>query len=1071
MDIHTFGKKSHKEAHFSSFFKEFQKFLRKVCISTAESRGGENEEVTMAVINWINGEGKQRIPAGNFIFTLTNGFEPGTGHLQLSSSQISELEEQGEVEITVNFEGGLLSTSILIKGIYVDSYTRKTDEKGDSIYTAHLKDRRFLWEKYGEITLFANCVRPDGTYEKGSLCRGCPYTWKEIVLLCIASMGETENLLNPDALPESPYLPTNIDWHSRNPARALREILEVAGYTVALHYDGKLSIVKINENIPQTIPSGYGPTRETGKLFADAPDSVVVIGGPTINQVSIDLEPCAIDTADGKIKGIAEVSYLRGKDVGLELATNFASLSKEPEAQAAARQTVGHLWRIPNTGFFSDDKNDLNRYLLPVLDETCERAGEGEFLTPKLSGAYFEKGTKSQYQNFGGEGDKRTSFPKGWALIDRKRGIVKTGKVSGILTNTEIDALPVKQDKKSAKITLVPVRLTFAHYAREANGSVKVWRYKHSDGIRVFAVHRPDMRIRLIEGLPLDPLYSKTLERSAEIGSSILSRRKEAAVEFGTYAGMQPLRHSGTITSITWTADSKSGYTHYTYDDSQNPKYEYLNPKLSLSGESVSDYVLRVSDLSPGSQAEIHPTDEELRAINVNKSGPILIRKSQELKTKLIEEHRRDDTEGNLFAELSGFDEEHQEPELTNIGPPEELNWNYREHVQTPNPEPDAQDKVWAVQLIGDDKYMIESALNRSTELVRTCDENKGDTDDIWRVRAIPGAKDVAADMAQRDNETRVKIISKEELYRIMWLINTIIGGEGGWITDVPPEGLALTARSDKKSVSPPRRIGQIGDIVILTADDEICITKDGDTFTYANIRHDAHFHKTPQKDGRIHFSNDAPGSRPLGTWVIGKMVCDPALKNQDTELGKESGQWCPQVPIPVYCYETYSPIWFPKEDTQYFTYPIARNLEGTDVVGYVYPKSANKGQKGELQIGELPRKLDGTTWDLGLFIEFGALGDKFEDKVSVFSMSYRVVPYGGDIKQAEPRVIVKQITIPKACPESQIQIEVFDILASYLSDNCLIVIEGFWRLTDSPYDTYSGDVVVIGYKTGWREE
>lgn len=1018
----------------------------------------------MAVITWINSQGRQRIPAGKFTLTLTNGFEPGSGQIQLASHHISELEERGEVEITVNFEGDLPSTTILIKEIYADSYTRKTDEKGDSIYTAHLKDRRFLWEKYGEITLFANSLRQDGTYEKGSLCQGRLYTWKEIVLLCIASMGETGNLIGIGALPENPHLPTNIEWHSRNPARALREILEIAGYTVALHYDGKLSIVKINEDIPQTIPSGYGPTRQTGKLFSGAPDSVIVIGGPRVNQVSIDLEPCALDTDDGKIKGIGEVSYLRGKDVGLELATNFASLAKQVEAQAAARATVGHLWRIPDTGFFSDDKSDVNRYLLPVLDETCERASEGEFLAPKLSGAYFEKGTKSEYQNFGDEGDKRKPFPKGWALIDRKRGLVKTGKVSGILTNTEINALPVKQDGESAKITLVPVRLTFAHYARETNGSIKVWSYKHSNGERVCVVRRPDMRIRLVEGIPVEPLYSETLQRSAEIASSILSGQKEAAVEFGTYAGMQPLRHSGTITSITWSADSQSGHTYYTYDVAPNPK-------LSLSGESVSDFVLRVSDLFPDSQAEIAPTDEELRTINVNKHGPIIIKRSQELKAKLIEERRRDDTESNIFAELTGFDEEHQEPELSSIGPPEELNWNYREHIQTPNPEPDAQDAVWAVQLVGDDKYAIESALSRSTEVVRTCDENKGDIDDIWRVRAIPGAEDVAADLLQRDNETRVKIISKEELYRIMWLLNTIIGGEGGWITDVPPEGLALTARSDKKSVSPPRRIGQIGNIVILTPDDEICITKDGDTFTYANIRHDAHFHKTQQKDGRIHFSNDSPGSRPLGTCVIGKMVCDPALKNQDTELGKESGQWCPQVPIPVYCYETYSPIWFPKEDTQYFTYPIARTLEDTDVVGYAYPKYANKGQMGELQIGELPRKLDGTTWNLGLFIEYGALGDKFEDKVAVFSMSYRVVPYGGDITQAEIRNIVKQITILKATPESQIQIEVFDIPASYLSENCLIVIEGFWRMTDSPYDTYSGDVVIIGYKTGWREE
>jgi hypothetical protein len=100
--------------------------------------------------------------------------------------------------------------------------------------------------------------------------------------------------------------------------------------------------------------------------------------------------------------------------------------------------------------------------------------------------------------------------------------------------------------------------------------------------------------------------------------------------------------------------------------------------------------------------------------------------------------------------------------------------------------------------------------------------------------------------------------------------------------------------------VSPPRRIGQIGDIVILTNDDEIVQTRDGDVFTYANIRHDAHFHKTDQRDGRIHFTDAAPGTRPSGGMqLIGEMVCDPAVKNTDTGLGKESGQWCPQVRLP----------------------------------------------------------------------------------------------------------------------------------------------------------------------------
>jgi hypothetical protein len=304
------------------------------------------------------------------------------------------------------------------------------------------------------------------------------------------------------------------------------------------------------------------------------------------------------------------------------------------------------------------------------------------------------------------------------------------------------------------------------------------------------------------------------------------------------------------------------------------------------------------SDASPAHVA-VAPTDQELRVVNVNKHGPIVIRSSDARRAILAADDLRDDTEDSLFAELEDFDESHQEPKLMNVGPAERQNWCYREHSSSPNPIPDNQDSVWALQLISDDKHCIETNVNRSTEVVRLCDENRGDLDDIWRVRAIPSGDDVTADTEQRDNETRVKFISSNQAYRLMWLVNTIIGGEGGWITDVPPEGLGLTSPTDEKAVSPPRRIGQIGNIVILTTDDEIVQTRDGDIFTYANIRHDAHFHKSEQRDGRIHFTDSDPGTRPsVGSKIIGEMVCDPAVKNTDTDLGKEGGQWCPQLTL-----------------------------------------------------------------------------------------------------------------------------------------------------------------------------
>ena len=246
-------------------------------------------------------------------------------------------------------------------------------------------------------------------------------------------------------------------------------------------------------------------------------------------------------------------------------------------------------------------------------------------------------------------------------------------------------------------------------------------------------------------------------------------------------------------------------------------------------------------------------------------------------------------------------------------------------------------DRVASFRMVIDDKHKFESDYNRSTRVIRECDFYMGDLHDIWRVRAIPaggGTENIyTANPGIQGDEVRgttglagvagaVTLKQKfaaqkrgprsvldggpdpdDAVMRLMWLINDIKGGEGGWVTTAAATGMGrVDALRDHNSVAPPLRIGQIGDVIGLTADDQTQSTRDGDALSIVNVWHYAHFHKTAGLDGRIHFEGlPFPWIDLLYNvkWIKSKIVCEPQFKDQETPLGKESGQWMVETPIP----------------------------------------------------------------------------------------------------------------------------------------------------------------------------
>jgi len=451
-----------------------------------------------------------------------------------------------------------------------------------------------------------------------------------------------------------------------------------------------------------------------------------------------------------------------------------------------------------------------------------------------------------------------TTLPEGpipgWTIIDPHRGIVYSPHLLGRLTVEKTEVLPRVLDGEEVGIEVAHPRLVFPAITKSETQPL---RYKVRRG------KPPYLTVQL--GFPdvtsggASQAYA---ERIATNLADALLNLLQTSGEVVTYAGAAPVCTSGVIGQVRYRFDGAAILTEVS---PLNPSL--WNSKTFCRGINSGD---GAGGFSGGGIS--------LNLVNAPRAGAF----------PLVAEQEKEKGETKLAGRLKRLTD-NGSADIDHIAPFEKRNFKFRQHTES--------DAVWALRMISDDRHAQDTQLNRATPVLRLCDDAEGDLADIWRVRAIPSAEAVSAG---KGGGFTTAAVSNLKSYRTMWLINTETAGEGGWLTDVPPEGLGLRRKVEElKKPAPPRHIAQIGDIIILTDDDTICLTSDGDLFTRANIRHDAHFHLDRDHDGRIHFTDASAGTRPSGGWdVIGEMVCDPALANQNSALQKESGQWCPQIKI-----------------------------------------------------------------------------------------------------------------------------------------------------------------------------
>lgn len=353
--------------------------------------------------------------------------------------------------------------------------------------------------------------------------------------------------------------------------------------------------------------------------------------------------------------------------------------------------------------------------------------------------------------------------------------------------------------------------------------------------------------------------------------------------------------------------------------------------------------------------------------------------------------------------------------------------------------------------LLIDDKYRLDDDLNKNTMVMRRADDKYGDIGDQFRIRA-------AAEGEEREKGERYTLPG----YKLMWLLNP--GGvhtpEGGWITDSADVGLDKQKNSPEHEIPTPiRRIGQLGDIVILTDDDLMALTADGDKHVLANIRDDAHFHRSPPKDGRIYFTDTPPGDEPDGYPIIGEMVGDEDKANFDTRLGFESVEWRPQLNIPIKGIpgEVYSP-----RDTTLWAFPPLIRVPSSSLMAYEFGTiGRDEGWSAHYQ----PMfKLD--TYGLGWQVKYSAENVEVAQQNAYIDVDWKLANDGEDISTAGLNNSAFLLPVPAGSTEQDLNIAYLPMVtAAQYESKDLLICDIWGRDAGNVLDTLDERLLVVDVK------
>lgn len=468
------------------------------------------------------------------------GTFPDVATVRIPSTQFvawdygDEAAAAGDLELRTYFDDGQFF-SIVVTDLYAHNFAWDRDYEGGSPTgqfeaTVTLKDRRWRWES-AHLTGEWNVPSEDGKGVRAGTAR----TLAALIADCLEALGEDPNIITvPEGGDDDPPDGPHVEWAFANARSELEQLLEYAGYVLALNLDGTVHIWRSDDGPEPSVYTEHPEFRVPSNLITVhtwRATRVIVTTAPRRIRDEVTLaDPWVAvgEETDGSIVPIDELSYTPSQGWLVAAANGFASFTSD-QHRTLATKCVLKWFRIP-------DGNDAK---LPLLEDRTTvvdgvRAKPGVF----ANYCYLDKGLKV-WKN--GQGEP----PINWQL-DRKLGIVKFGRACAWLSEQGVRKL------EETAFQTPYVRVTFGFEVRNpADPESEYYRYLAGIEGRDKVISLPTGTLYCIEGVDQNKAELDVL--AARIASRVLgeptSREEGARVILGYWN----VDCNGTVVAVRWT--------------------------------------------------------------------------------------------------------------------------------------------------------------------------------------------------------------------------------------------------------------------------------------------------------------------------------------------------------------------------------------------------------------------------------------------------------------------------------------------------------------------------------------